>query len=405
MKVNLKRLKDCRVQMSVEVEAERAEDRYKEVLRGFQRVSRLPGFREGKAPVELVEQRFQSEAREEMLKSLIPEAYHQSVQSQKVSPVSLPKISDVQYERGKKLQFSAEFDEAPQISLKNYKGMTLKRESAEVSADDLEKAVRSLLESRATFEPVLETRPVEAGDFITADIELWREGAWATGRGDVLLAVEKTPDDDFFEKVVGALIGDSRQVIRQGQPFTRVKVKGIKTKRVPELDAELAKSLGKETPQEVREALRKELVQHKQAQSMEKMKQELFQKLLKANTFSLPDSLIERQKERLIEQTRRQYSQMGVGEREWKAELENLAPEAGLRARDQVKLYFILQKVARQEKIELDEIELTRRLEGLAQQSGRPPEEVRRVFEEDLRDSLREKKTVDFLLANAKFEE
>ena len=75
------------------------------------------------------------------------------------------------------------------------------------------------------------------------------------------------------------------------------------------------------------------------------------------------------------------------------------------KAKEQVKLYFILQKVSDNEKIEPDEIELTQKLKQLSEQSGRPLEEGRRVFEEDMRDNLREKKTVDFLIANAKFEE
>lgn len=405
MKINLKRLKDCKVQMSIEVEAERAEGRYLEVLRGFQRAARLPGFREGKAPVELIEQRFASDAREEMLKTLIPEAYHQSIQDQKVSPVSLPRISDIKYERGKKLQFSAEFDEAPKISLKGYKNLPLKREKAEVTPDELEKEMRALLESRATFEPVLETRPVRAGDFVTADIELWRDNAYAPGRNGVLLFVEKSGEDDFFDKVVGANVDDVREIVRQGKPYTRVKVRGIQKKNVPELTEDLAKSFGKDTPEALRDAVRKELSQHKQAQVLEKMKQELFQKLLKANTFPLPDSVVERQKERLLEQAHRQFAQMGAGEGEWKAELENLRADMETKAKDQVRLYFILQKVAEQEQVEIDEVELGARLKGLAEQSGRPIEEVRRVFEDDLRDSLREKKTVDFLIANAKFEE
>ena len=85
-----------------------------------------------------------------------------------------------------------------------------------------------------------------------------------------------------------------------------------------------------------------------------------------------------------------------------KGAIEN---EAEAKAREQVKLYFILQRVAEQEKIDLDELELERRLNALSQQSNRPLEEVRRVFEDDLRESLLESKTVDFLLANAKYEE
>ncbi len=404
MKSNVKRLKDCKVQMSVEVEAERAEDRYQEVLKGFQRAARLPGFREGKAPVDMIEQRFQSEAREELLKSLIPEAYHQSVQIQKVSPVSLPKISDIKYERGKKLQFNAEFDEAPKLSLKNYKGVGLKKETAEVKPDELEKAVQSLLESRATFEPLSEARPVQQGDFITADVELWKETAYVQGRKGVLLVVEKNAEDDFFEKIVGANADETREIVRGGKPYTRLTVRGLRKKNVPVLDAEFAKSLGQESPEALREALRKELAQHKQSDAHEKMKQELFQKLLKANAFPIPDSLIERQRERLMEQAHRHFTQRGLGEEDWKAELSSLEEEMTQKAKEQVKLYFILQEVSEKEKVEIDEIELNQRLTMLSQQSGRPLEEVRKVFEDDVRDNLREKKTVDFLLANAKFE-
>src|ERR1700690_3558367 len=105
MKVSVKKIKDCRVKMTVEVEPELVEDRFQAVLKDFQKAARLPGFREGKAPFEMIEKKFSKEAEEETLKNLIPEIYHRSVQEEKVSPVSLPAISDVQYTRGKKLTF------------------------------------------------------------------------------------------------------------------------------------------------------------------------------------------------------------------------------------------------------------------------------------------------------------
>lgn len=404
MKVNLKRAKDCKVQMQVEVDADTAEGRYLEVMRDFQRAAQLPGFREGKAPIELIEKRYQDQAREEVLKSLIPEVYHRSVQAQKVSPVSLPKISDVKYQRGQKLIFNAEFEESPNVSVKNYKGLALKRVSSEVSADDLEKGVQSLLESRAIFDPVLEVRPVKQGDFIVVDIEVWKDGVYTPGKNGMLLSVEPGAEDDFFDKVLGANVEDTREIVRQGQPFTRIKVKGIRKKNVPALDDALAKSLGKETADEVREAIRKELAAYKHADSLEKMKQELFQKLLKMANFSLPESLVEQQKGRLLEQTRRRYAQMGIAEEGWKEELPGLEEEMVQKSKEQVKLYFILQKVSEIEKIEPDEIEIEQKLKALGEQSARPIEEVRRVFEDDLRESSREKMTVDFLIANAKFE-
>ncbi len=391
--------------MQVEVDANTAEGRYLEVMRDFQRAAQLAVFREGKAPMELVEKRYEAQAREEVLKSLIPEVYHRSVQDQKVSPVTLPKISDVKYQRGQKLVFHAEFEESPNFSVKNYKGIGLKRVSSEIAHDELEKGIQSLLESRATFDPILEVRPVQQGDFIAADLEVWKDGVYIPGKNGVLLSVEPAAEDDFFDKILGANIHDTREILRNGQPSTRLKVTDLLKKNVPALDEDLAKSLGRQTVDEFRESIRKELVSYKQRDSIEKMKQELFQKLLKMANFSLPESLVEKQKERLFEQTRRQYTQAGVPQETWKEELPGLEGELDLKAKEQVKLYFILQKISELEKIEPDEVEIVEKLKALCAQSGRALEEVRRVFEDDLRESMREKMTVDFLIANAKFEE
>ena len=407
MKVSLKKIKDCKMQMSVEVEAERVETRFQEVLRNFQRQARLPGFREGKAPADLVEKRFAEEAREEVLKSLIPEVYHQTLHSQKVSAVSLPKISGIEYARGKKLSFSAEFEEAPSVSIKNYKGLKLKRESAEVAEDEVEKALESLLDSKAEFIPLEIERNVQQGDVVSVDVELWQEaeGRYVQGKSGVLLSVEPGGDDDFYEKIVGAAQGEFREVVREGKPFTRLGLKKILQKKRPEMNDEFAKSFGRDTVADLRGAVRKDLVSYKHSQSLEKMKTELFEKLLGMVSFPSPESLVEKQKERLLSDARQRFQQMGAPSGEWEKEAARVESEAETRAKEQIKLYFVLQKIAELEKIELDEIELHKRLEAMAVQSKRPLEEVRRVFEEDLRESIREKQTIDFLIANAKFEE
>lgn len=407
MKVSLKKIKDCKVRLSVEVEADRVETRFQEVLRNFQRQARLPGFREGKAPADLVEKRFADEVREETLKSLIPEVYHQTLHAEKVAAVSLPKISEVQYMRGKKLSFNAEFEEAPSVSIKNYKGIPLKRESAEVSAEEMEKGLASLLDSRATLVPIVQPRPVQPADVVSVDIELWQESEerYVPGRQGVMLSVESGGDDDFFEKIVGASTGEFREIHKGGKPFTRLALKEIRQKCLPELNEAFAKNFGRDTVEDLRTALRKDLVAAKQAQSIEKMKSALFEKLLGMASFSSPESLIEKQKERLLDDARRRYQQMGLGAEEWQKQAARFGSEAETRAKEQIKLYFILQKIAETEKIGLDELELNGRLEAMAEQSKRPIQEVRQVFEEDLRESLREKKTIDFLIANAKFNE
>jgi trigger factor len=417
MKSSLKKIKDCKVRLTVEVEAERVENRYKEVLRDFQKAANLPGFREGKAPADMVEKRYAKEAEEETVKALIPEAYQQCVVEAKLTPVTLPSISDIKFARGQKLTFAAEFDQEPEFKLKDYKGLKVRKVSSEVEADDLEKAMQSLIESRAELMPLEVMRPVQKGDFIVSDIEVYKDGRYTPGKKGVLLYAEPNEGDDFFEKIVGAQLDEVKEIsadvspeekakgIVGRQPFYKVWVRGIKEKKLPALDEAFAKGYGLESVDALREAVKKDLARHKAGDSQAKMKEDLFSKLLKLADFTVPESLVEKQMERLYEQARRQYQQMGAPEDRFEAEKEKMAEEIRAKAAEQVKLYFLLQRVADEEGIGEDEIELEKRLTALAQESKRPMEEVRRVFEDDLRESMREKKTVDFLLEHAKLED
>ena len=399
-------MKDCRVKLLVEVEPELVENRFQEVLKDFQKSASLHGFRAGKAPLDLIEKRFIKEAHEEVVKSLVPEAYHQSLRKQNLTPVSLPAISEVEMTRGKKLTFRAEFDLFPEFSLKNYKGIQLTKPSMEVSVQETEKAMRALLDSHADLVPVETARAVAKGDVVTADIELWKDGSYVPGRQGVLLSVAPRAGDDFYEKILGAQIGEVREVTAGGnQSAYKICVRALREKKCPAFDDAFAKRLGKENATELREAIGKGLARYKKDDAFEKMKHELFQKLLTLVNFAVPESLVEKQKDKLIAQVRQQYEQMDLAHSLLEERVKQSEDEAGVKAKEQVKLYFILQKVACAEKIDPDETELERKLQSLADESKRPLAEVRLVFEDDLRESMRERRTIDFLLANAKLEE
>ena len=135
------------------------------------------------------------------------------------------------------------------------------------------------------------------------------------------------------------------------------------------------------------------------------MKTQAFNLLLSMVSFSLPEDIVARQKERLVDQAKLQYMQMGMPQKKQNESLEKIQAEAENKAKEQVKLYFILRRIADEEKIEVDDAEIEQKLVAIVQESGRPMEEVKRVFEEDVRESMLEAKTVEFILANAKLED
>lgn len=405
MKSNLKKLKDYKVILQVEVDADHVEHHLQSVLKEMQKKASLPGFREGKAPIELIEKKFMKEAEEEALKSVIPEAYHQSVAQHKLSPITLPSISEIKFERGKKLTFSAEFERTPDISVKNYKGIRLQKISTEVTPDEVEKGLLSLVDAKAELVPLEEKRSVQKGDFLAADIEIWKENQYVPGRTNVTVVVEPTEGDNFYEQVLGAGVGEVREVSVGQKPAYRIWIRGIQQKKLPLLNDTLAQSFGKADVGELREAVRKDLAAHKKSESFSKMREELFEKLLGIASFAPPQGLVDRQKQHLMDQLRNQSLRRGMTEGQFESEKKQIEGEVETKARRQVQLYFILQKIAELEKITANEAEVGRRIEALAEESKRPLEEVRRTFEEDIRESIKESQTVEFLLANAKLEE
>lgn len=417
VKSSVKKLEGDRRLINVEVKSELIENYFEQVLQVFQKKAKIQGFREGKAPVEMVAKQYAREAEEEVLKALVPDAYYQAVHAQKLSPVSLPKINDVKLERGKSLTFVAEFDNTPDFSVKNYKGIKIKKVSGEVKPEEIEKGMQSLLESKAVAAPISPVRPIQKGDLISADIEIWQNGQYIPGRKAVPLQVEPNEADDFFDKIVGAQLDEVREIsvdpspeekasgLIGRKPMYKVLVREIQEKKLPELNEDFAKLFGKSNIEELRDAIRKDMARYRQSESYEAMKHELFDKLLALVSFEPPKTLVEKQTERLLSQMKRRYQSMGAPEEQFEKDRAEIEKETAVRAKEQVKLYFILQKIADAENIDVDEVEVERRLQGLAQESGRPTEEARQVFEEDLRESMRETKTVEFLLAHAKMEE
>ena len=176
-------------------------------------------------------------------------------------------------------------------------------------------------------------------------------------------------------------------------------------KKLPDLDEVFAQSFGKASVEELKEAVRKDLASYKQQESHSKMREELFEKLLTINAFPVPEGLVEKQKQHLMDQLHNQFHRSGLPESQFESEKSRLESDAQTRAHRQVQLYFVLQKISELEGIEADETEVGRRLQALVEGSKQSMEQVRHTFEEDIRDSLREAKTVEFLLANAKLED
>lgn len=420
MKYQLKKIKDCKHALKVEVDSKSLEERFQAVFRQIQKKATLKGFREGKAPLNLIEKTYLNEANEEVVKSLVSESYYAGVREAKAVPVSQPEIKDLKVERGKVLSYTAEFESSPNFNLRNYKGLKVTRPALAVADADVDKALESLRESRAELVPLEIIRPVAEGDAVRCDIDIFKDGQYSQGQRDALVAVEKTAlGPDFLDQVIGAMANEWKELYTglspeekaQGlvgrRPYCKILVKEIKAKRLPELNDEFAVSFGKKDLGDLRAGVRADLEGYKESQLKDGMRAQVYEQLLKSHDMELPESLVERQKKRLIEELSRARQANGAvpSESTNGARTPEQEKELSERARSHVKLFFILERIAEEEKIEPPQEEIDKRIQDIAQKTRHPADEIRKMFEDEIYQTLKHSRTVEYLLSKAALKE
>ena len=162
--VTVENLAACKKLLRIEVEVQKVDETFDTTTGEYQRQVRLPGFRPGKAPRDLVSRNFAKDIEDEVKRRLISDAYRRALDEQKLRVIGYPDIEEIAFGRGQALQFAATIETAPEFELPEYKGLPVKIETRSVSEPDVERALNLLGEQRATYTDV--ARPVQSGDFV-----------------------------------------------------------------------------------------------------------------------------------------------------------------------------------------------------------------------------------------------
>src|SRR5215471_9468889 len=153
--------------MRVEIEVQKVNETFDSVTKEFQKEANLPGFRPGKAPREMVLRKYTKDIEEEAKRKLISEAYKKAVDDQNLDVLGYPDIEEIQFGRGKPLQFAATIETAPEFELPEYKGIPVKREARAVTDEDMTRALEVLRQPQTTFQTV--SRPAGNGDIVVVN--------------------------------------------------------------------------------------------------------------------------------------------------------------------------------------------------------------------------------------------
>lgn len=423
MKIAVKELAPCKRLLEIEVPIEAVKKGFDEFYAELSKTAKVPGFRPGKTPRNILEGRYQKEAKGEVLRKIIPASYREAMRKHSLTPVEVPEVSEVKFEKEGALSFKATVDIRPEIRLGDYTGLKVTRKRVEVAPAEVAKVLEELKEANAHY-AVVEARPVKKGDYIIVDLEgfvgtssidkrkdLWlviEEGSYLPGLTEALIDLEQGQE----REVKLTLPEDfKRRELAKREAIFKVRVKEIKEKVLPPLDDELAASLGEfKGLDELKEAVRKDLVARKQAEGRLDLENQILDQLIKRFPFEAPDSLVTRQTERLLREAKVRGLYQGLKKEDIDSQEPALRKKLSPNALRQVKVAFILEEIAGREKIKVSDEEIDQKISDIAKSSKQAPDEVRKYLKDkemldNLRSELRTQKTLNFLVEKANIKE
>lgn len=427
MTTNVTKLEDNKIRIDVEVPPEAVKKGVEAKVRELKRKVKVPGFRPGKAPRRVIENRVGRDyIYMEALQDSLPTWYSAAVVENNLRPIDRPEIHfDDPLDEEKGFRFSATIEVRPEAKLGPYKGVEVPRREVEITEEQIEETLKELQDQFATLAAV-EGRPVQEGDFVILDYKGERmtggplEGAEAedymleVGSGELL--------EDFEKNLVGMQAGERKQfgvtfpmdydeeALRGQSVLFRVHVKEVKERELPPLDDEFAKEASEfETIEEFRNSVREQMEAEAERRVAGEFRARVLETVTEGAEVEIPEVMVEDKAEEMVESFERSLRAQGI-EPERYYELAGASPDdikERVRddAADTVKKELVLDAVATAEGIEADQESVMHEIGHLAERSDHSLEEIAETMRKNgtyqlLEEEIVRQKALDFLVEN-----
>ncbi len=378
MKSSVENLSETRVKLTVEIPFEDLQDSLKQAYKRISSQVNIPGFRRGKVPARIIDQRFgRGVVLEEVINEEVPKAYDSAVVENELKPMGQPEVEVTQIEDGELIAFTAEVDVRPQFELPEYQGLEVEVKDSTVTDEEVEEQIEQLQKRFATNTPV--ERPVQNGDMIVVDVKGEADGEELEDFAGTALNFEVGADgliDGFNEAVLGTSEGDTvtfehtpEEGPHTGQAITiTVDVKGVRERTLPAVDDEFAMLASEfDTIDELREDLRTKLQGNRLVEQAYEAREKLAAKLLEIVEFPLPEKFLQAQID--------EHFTDGHGDDEHRAEFAQ-------ETRTSLKTQLILDAIADDQELQVGQGELIQWLIQQAPRYGMSPDQFANALAE-----------------------
>jgi len=427
MKTTLEDISPVKKKLLIEIDSKEVDKRLNQAYGEIRKKAKIPGFRPGKAPRKILETYFGNQVIDDVTRELISESFPKAVDEVKTFPLGQPILEKEALKQGQDFNYSAIIEVRPEFEVKDYLGLDVEKEICSISEEDVQKRLEEIREANGKMVSIEEERLIRDGDFVIVDYEGFEDGQPMEDvkSSNFLVKVGK---NDFHSKFDEALIGLKKEAETEvGIDFEenfyhtklagksanfKIKIVDIKELALPELNDEFASNLGADLKDldSLKNELKKAITSQEEKRIDSELKQRLLEKISKGINFELPEVLIDAEIEfsfrRLNDNLERSGSSLekaGISEAGLKKEFRSASEK-------RVREMLILDRVAKQDKINIDDDDLEEGYGKLAESMAQDVETVKKYYEargqvDSLKEEMLKEKTLNYLVDHANISE
>ena len=416
MKVNVTKDKAWKRVVEIEIPVEKVKGEFDSVYQEYQRKVRIPGFRKGKAPLEMIKSRYKEKVTKDVLDKLLPEAYEEAVKQNNLTPLTLPVLKEeIDFKEGLPLQFKVLIEVRPEIELKDYKGLKLKKKIVQITEEHVQNALNYLQDKNAELHSV--EREAKDGDFLTVDLE---EIA-----GEESKAKKKTENQqiwlkkenlliEFYRGLLGAKPGEEKEIeaIYPQDYFEKslagkiikykAKIKEVKEKILAQINDDFAKGLGEhKNLDELKKKIKEDLEKESQREAEKDLASQVIKQVVEKNGFEVPESLLNLYLDNMVEDFKKSYKNVD------EAKLREQYKELGL---SRIRWEFLMHEIVKKENLEVTKEDTDKWVENFAKANSLELKQAKEFIAQkkkikDIKETILEDKVIDFIIKNSTVEE
>ena len=422
MKVTVEDQSSVKKVLHIEVPEEKVVSELNKAYSEIKKTAKIKGFRPGKAPRSVLERMYRKDVHADVSSKLIQEAFIEAIRETELNIVGSPEVDPPELKDKSAYVFDAKVEVRPEIADISYKGLELTKSKYAVSAEELDMQLKMLQRNMAKQNKIEEDRPVALGDVAVIDYEGFKDGqpheATPKSENFVVKLGEGRVIKDLDDGIAGMKVGEEKEInatfpddyfgkeLAGEQILFKVKLNEIREEVLPEIDDELAKSLGDQF--ESLEMLKEKITENLQGGYDKRVEQELneqiFNQLLDQTDFEVPDSMVASELEHILKEAERSFEYSNKSMEELGLSKDSMSEKYRPVAEKQVRRHLILSKLIDQEKLDLTDEELDEGLKEMAATYQQPVESIKAFYQQDqnslafFKHTLLEKKALDLII-------